>query len=353
MSREESQGSIAVDRPTSKRKAYLDNIKGFLIVCVVFGHVAIPVQTSTQSLAFAYKTVYLFHMPLFVFVSGYLSKGITRRGLRVDKICSMIVLAFVYRIVLQMTESQLTLGFFTKKILDFGGAPWYLLSLATWYMLVPLFERVKPLAALSVTALLALAVGAYSQIGSVLSLSRTLVFLPYFLLGYYCNEETLERIRGSKTMRLVSLGLTILLVSYLFLTKYGAFADSYYLVYGAASYKNGIRDGVMYRALFSMMACIIGLSIVCNAPSRRLPVLARLGESTLQIYVVHRLLRSSVAALGIYDLPIMSVEPLGLAIVLLVTVVLTAISMLPIWAIPLNWIMNESGKPFVRKAVGA
>lgn len=331
-----------------QRDVYLDNVKGFLIACVVFGHMAIPVSERTNSLACIYKTIYLFHMPLFVFVSGYLSKSITKKGLRVDKICSMLVLAFLYRVLLQASDSHLTLEFFTKYVFYFGGAPWYLLSLATWYMLVPYFEKLRPLVAISLSIMLALCAGAYSQIGQVLSLSRTLVFLPYFLTGFYCSKKTLEKIRSCTILKVLSLGLALLLVLYLFHTKYAVFQDSYYLVYADSSYRNGIRNGVFFRTLFAILACIISTCIVCYAPSKSLPILTRLGENTFQIYMIHRLMRAFVVALGIYDMHAMSVEFLAPTIILLVSVVITAICMLPVFNKPFRWLMSESGKLFTR-----
>ena len=61
-----------------KRLDYIDSIKGFAIFLVVMGHV-IPWTFLSVSEAQAidkpmllWKIVYAFHMPLFIFVSGYL-----------------------------------------------------------------------------------------------------------------------------------------------------------------------------------------------------------------------------------------------------------------------------------------
>lgn len=44
------------------RLAWIDALKGIGIVCVVLGHVVLPIS----------RYIYWFHMPLFFFVSGYL-----------------------------------------------------------------------------------------------------------------------------------------------------------------------------------------------------------------------------------------------------------------------------------------
>lgn len=353
MNNVDNSGNDEKTRVASLRDVYLDNVKGLLIACVVFGHMAILVYEKTESLSFIYRTIYLFHMPLFVFVSGYFSKSIVKRGLRVDKICSMIILAFLYRIILQASDSHLSLEFFTKQLFYFGTAPWYLLSLATWYMLVPLFERMKPIVAISLSILLAICAGGYSQIGQVLSLSRTLVFLPYFLLGFYCKRDTLTVVRNSCLLNYLSIGIAISLILYLYHTKYAALTDSYYLVYGDSCYRSGIRNGMSFRIIYSMLACIISIPILCLAPSRPLPILTKLGENTLQIYIIHRLLRAFAINLGIFEMQSMTNEYLAPVIVLIVSIVVITICMLPVFNIPLRWIMIESGKLFTKSQLNS
>ena len=63
-----------------KRMAYIDSIKGFAIFLVVMGHAIAwqfedfySVLESDEMLPlFWWKVIYAFHMPLFMFVSGYL-----------------------------------------------------------------------------------------------------------------------------------------------------------------------------------------------------------------------------------------------------------------------------------------
>ena len=52
------------------RNYKFDNIKGILILLVVFAHF-IEGISSTE---YVYKFIYIFHMPLFIFVSGYFGK---------------------------------------------------------------------------------------------------------------------------------------------------------------------------------------------------------------------------------------------------------------------------------------
>ena len=52
------------------RNYYWDNLKGILIIFVLIGHF---IQPYAQ-LGGLWCTIYLFHMPAFVFVTGFFSK---------------------------------------------------------------------------------------------------------------------------------------------------------------------------------------------------------------------------------------------------------------------------------------
>lgn len=61
-------------RETIERDAYWDSLKFVLIFLVVLGHVLeinYPEGSLNRGL---YNFIYMYHMPLFVFVSGYFSK---------------------------------------------------------------------------------------------------------------------------------------------------------------------------------------------------------------------------------------------------------------------------------------
>lgn len=63
---------------THNRIIWVDEIKGLLIFLVVFGHLTSDysgIQASQNGLAFLRYLIYFMHMPMFIFISGYLSKG--------------------------------------------------------------------------------------------------------------------------------------------------------------------------------------------------------------------------------------------------------------------------------------
>ena len=62
-----------------ERDYYFDNLKAVLIFLVVLGHFLLPIYDDAF-LVVLKRLIYVFHMPLFVFVSGYFSKNIYKNG---------------------------------------------------------------------------------------------------------------------------------------------------------------------------------------------------------------------------------------------------------------------------------
>ena len=65
---------------TKERDYFFDNIKAVLIFLVVLGHFLLPIHGEGNVLVLIKRLIYVFHMPLFVFVSGYFSKRIYKDG---------------------------------------------------------------------------------------------------------------------------------------------------------------------------------------------------------------------------------------------------------------------------------
>ena len=80
-----------MDNAENKRSAYWDNIKGFLILLVVFAHILFQLQDISFTINGIVDYIYMFHMPAFVFVSGFFGKSEHSHSFE-----SMIKLIFLY-----------------------------------------------------------------------------------------------------------------------------------------------------------------------------------------------------------------------------------------------------------------
>lgn len=141
-----------------------------------------------------YEWIFTFHIPLFVFVTGYFAKS-NLLGDAGRKIMLQIGLQYV---IFQSLYSLLDVTVFRVNSIHHSFfAPylllWFLASHLGWRLLLMLMRKWSPLRQLAASILLAVLVG-YLQIdGAWFSLSRTFVYLPFFILGYHFSNELLAR----------------------------------------------------------------------------------------------------------------------------------------------------------------
>ena len=69
-----------------ERDYFFDNLKAVLIFLVVLGHFLLPIHGESV-LVVVKRLIYVFHMPLFVFVSGYFAKKIKTGSIILKKYC--------------------------------------------------------------------------------------------------------------------------------------------------------------------------------------------------------------------------------------------------------------------------
>lgn len=285
------------------RSARLDNLKCLLIICVVLGHL-LELQDGTAT-DYLYLGIYTFHMPLFVWVSGYVAKPADRRCLR-----SLVAPYFIFQILYSLTAIFLWGNREELKLLEPYWHMWFLMALLIWRLLLPLLEA-KTLRTQIITLagafLLSLLTGWSSELRYVLSFQRMVALLPMFLLGYYCRDYQ-ERAASwwrslGHTKRMivrVSLGLAVAagLVAIYFYYDQGVLLRRW--LYW--KYPYGKRGGnVLSRACFTGYAVLWLGFVMTLIPGRRIPVLTRIGQNTLPVYLLHGFVIEALDWTGIYE----------------------------------------------------
>lgn len=165
-----------------KRIYNLDNVKVILILLVIIGHTLLN-SYGDDGIEYIRFICRCFTMPLFTFISGYLTKKEQAFWKNVKYLLYPCLLFTVVNDILQMLVTP-NYVFSWKQP---GFAMWYLLALFIYRVLLPYLLRIKYVLLLSF--LLSWLVGFIPFIGNDYSLSRIFCFLPYFLLGYFVAHE--------------------------------------------------------------------------------------------------------------------------------------------------------------------
>lgn len=277
------------------RNYKIDNGKAILIFLVVFGHILELFHGDLES--FLYIVIYSFHMPAFAFFSGYFAKwnfGRLVKQIFYPYVCFQLVYLLFAKYGLGVTAFKpLTRPYWLM---------WYLVSMALWYLLLPLINRYLhiPFCLLAGAVFSALLSGSFPWIGYPFSLSRTIVLFPFFLTGYLSNNVWKEQLPVfSKKVPHISFLLFLMMAgSTWLLWKYRSEIQPEWL-YHSLSYARG-HYSVWIRVLFLLNAGVWTFGILLFLPSQKIPFLTALGTHTIAVYLLHGFFIKAAKANGLF-----------------------------------------------------
>ena len=268
------------------RDEFADSLKATLIFFVVYGHILefnIPDESINCTIR---NFIYLFHMPLFIFLSGMFAHIKDRR-----KYMKSIIMLIETYLIFHLLHYLVPLPYYRPlTLLNYIIYPtwtmWYLLSLASWRLIVYAIGettmRKKKVLFITFSIIISI-LGGFVPVGPHLSLQRTMCFLPFFVCGFYCNMSDM---RYAISRIPIVLAMTICVcatVGLYFFVK----INLGYIVLGSSNYY--VNDNpiisLILRLLFFVCTIILSVSVARLVPTNK--YLADIGRHTLFIYIVH------------------------------------------------------------------
>lgn len=278
------------DYNSSIRNHKLDNIKGILTILVVLGHL-LELDMGYGINKLIYVIIYTFHMPVFVFISGYFANfsisKIGRKLLYPYLLFQMLYLLFDKHLI----NTETTIQFLTPYWLL-----WYLWAMIVWTLAIPIIKGEttrKRGIILGITILAAIFIGNKNVIGRMLSLSRIFVYFPFFACGYYArgwNNTTVYRIRFKKAFKaykelmIVVIAVCLTLVVIYCIGHYNEIDRNW--LYEAVSYRDGAYT-MGFRILHLSIAAIWLALLLLVMPNKNIPILTNIGINTMPIFLMH------------------------------------------------------------------
>lgn len=265
----------------SNKSFFIDNLKVILIFLVVFGHLIERYLDNSTTLTGIYIFIYIFHMPLFIFISGFLSKNL-RKSNKVffyNLLIPYIVLNTIWYFLAFIYTGEIDI-----PIIYPGWTLWFLLSLFFWRVSLKYLIKIKYV--LPISFILGLIVGLMSN-GSILSFSRTIVYLPFFLIGYYTDLAKLKVLESHVNIWFSILGISIFITLAIFLAKSNII--DYKFLYGSYSFSElGMSNwqGLLYRGILYICSILLSIFICIITPSSK-TFYTEIGKSTMYVYVFH------------------------------------------------------------------
>lgn len=263
-----------------KRVYYWDNIKGILISLVVMGHFLLDYLDFGYA-RYIVSFIYFFHMPAFVFVSGYFSKN---EDTRTNKSIAKIIIIYLIFNTAIMVLSSLLFDASYQLITPYYSF-WYLIALVFWRLTIQYMDKFKDSLFLSIIA--ALLIGFWGDVTNVLSISRIIVFYPFFIAGYKLPTEKIFHIVNNRKKTDI-LKATLLLFCIVFVSLYFINKVQFITLNHLAMSSYSSMYDLFVRLIIFFIAVAMIIAIVNLTPQRPIFLISKWGKNSLSIYVLHR-----------------------------------------------------------------
>lgn len=272
-----------------QRDPFFDNAKILLMVLVVLGHV-LPIGFNQKVNVATFEWIFSFHMPLFVFISGYFTR-ITNSKKFWDGLLDVVETLIVFTIVHVAISYFLGKPLFLSSIIVFPQwTLWYLLSLICWRLMLyytpsSILSNHRTLIIISLVLCLALG---WVPLGKELSFQRTFALLPFFVIGFVAGVKQIKPKSSQRQYFHVAFFVVIALL-YFFIPKIIST-----ILYQNYSYLRGPSSPLVcmcLRAGWLVFAGCMSYSFLSIVPRKEYRW-THFGQLTLFIYMYHAIILS-------------------------------------------------------------
>ena len=276
------------------RDPWLDNAKMLLVTLVVVGHTWALLSFSPGMHDDLYNFLYLWHMPAFVMVTGYLSQRFTYSRQRVWGLVRGLLVPYV------LVEAALAAfradlggeGPFHHLWISPHWPLWYLPAVFCWRLLTPALRRLG-LAALPVAVGISL-VGGYID-WDYLALRRILGFLPFFTIGLLATPGAINRLRAVPRM----LPLAVLGGAAVAMVTLPDWAQTRWLYYSwTYAHLDSVLPTLLTRGLLLAGGTAAALAVLALIPGR-MTWFTRMGSMSLVVYLCHGFVIKAISYTGV------------------------------------------------------
>lgn len=268
-------------------------LKGALLITVVIGHFCQLYLDRNLAGGGITKTIfcfiYSFHMPLFVFISGYFSKNLEKRrkaafeGLLIPYLLAQIVIGSIVLI----TDRNLNI---LRNPLFASYGTWYLIALYIWRTLMPELVKIKKLMLFAVLAFFFTPF--FWGMDNTLGLQRTVGFFCFFLMGYYCSEkDVLKLVRIPKAL-CIAVYLVELVVLYVAFDIIGIPHEPVFTIFthGLKITKElwqipFVFGGYVVTFILAIFNSILFINLFFREGDGK--CISKIGEDTMPLYLTH------------------------------------------------------------------
>lgn len=317
------------------RMYYWDNLKMGLMLLVVVTHFW---NTGYLPTAIMYYFVYLFHMPLFIFVSGVFHKNVCVR----QRIAGLLSVGITYNILLFVLDHILFGHDTSFYILGPTKIPWFVFCIAICCVTTYFLRECNPAIVFLVSITVGCFVGYDSAISKMLPVANAAIWFPCYYLGYILGKDRILSVIKNTFVKYLGGGIFFFCVIGVWLLRDTQFSILNYIQFidGSTPYSEMFcKGGAMGRIFYYCIMTVLAFGFMCLIPNRKIKIFTEAGSKTMQIYFWHIPIRSLVFNTSLYDY-INNLTGMGVIIYTLIIVTMAFGLALPYFKFPTKQLME-------------
>lgn len=299
----------ALKANSSARNYWFDNAKGFLILTVFIGHICeILIKLSPFEngrplwLDVLMKFIYVFHMPVFMIISGRFAKSRIDQNDWIAIINKLVIPYILVQTVMMLFYTAVgysevgTIYYFKP-----GYGLWYLFTLAIFQFITPhllkIFRRPRLLFPISLVVAFLVTFQKYAFPGTF---QRIFTFFPFFIFGYLTANYDLNFCK-KPLFRIISLiafvALILFIIQYNDIVKVAVLSgkrvySQYHAIMDVGQIELLIMQIIRYVLGFIFYFFVLG---ICSIKKT---AFSRLGMYSSHVYILHLFIVVAITALG-------------------------------------------------------
>lgn len=275
---------VTMNTTEQSRDFLFDNYKVLLIFLVVVGHFVGPSTGKNEFLRVLKWFIVSFHMPAFIFISGYFSKKALSPKALIQK---LLIPYIVYEIIYYLLYTCIIHKETALSLLKPKFTLWYILALFMWRGITPYFKKIPYYMILAITA--GLLIGCSDIENNLLTIPRALVFYPYFVAGTCLERETLSRFRSFKGKLIAAVCVIVIAVFLATIALQKQLPmQVFYGRYNYSSMRQTIPEGLFWRIVSYVIGFVMTCAVAILMTEKKL-CCSYIGKRTMAIYLFHGL----------------------------------------------------------------
>ena len=265
-----------------QRDHLMDNLKALMLLLVIVGHTLDPYIVEENSFyRYLMQYIYLFHMPMFAFVTGYFSKNVDKaretavRNVLFPYLFWQILYILMAVVCISVGLASFNTDVFEPSILLPTSPLYYLICVFFWKVFIKDISRLRWPLLFSIVA--GLLVSIVKNEGFHIGIGATFSLMIFFVLGFLCTKETIQKIR--KMPKWVGVGILLLAIVPAVFLPY-EFRNVRF-TYPSVGLSNWV--GMAYRLLFYAIAALMIVALI-NVMSSKKRWFSHVGTNAIIVY---------------------------------------------------------------------